>query len=536
MKRSSVGLVMIFLLLLLNSCLLPVQGETAYASLPDTTDGVTAGQYLLAIETQADQGRLSYVLKIGGEYTYRSFLLENPARLVIDLSGIEPSPHLSTAELAGTPVKGVRVSRFAQDTTRVVFDLDFLLGYRLEPVSGQAGDLRLVFNATLKDISFSSASEAPEIYIDTSSAVNHRTDYLLAPHRLIIDLWDVTLTGPALTIPGDNKWVKNIRVSQFDPQTIRLVMEIQEPRNCMISADPVVPGRLVVKTVQELQEATWVKKGSGGELVIKSSGMLSAVPVWDAPSGKLLIDLPHTTFDEAAFTIPTEAPAFRLSKKDGLTVQVELPIPTGHQYSLTVDQDTLRVSIQDAPLAGKIIVLDPGHGGIDSGAISRSGLREKDLNFDVTIRLKQYLEDLGAQVLLTRDDDRYVWLYDRVAIANRVGAAVMISIHANNHDNSKIRGLEVWHHPEREASAFLAQCLAQEVLRQTDLPFRGIMASKDFVLPRETEMPTVIFEMGFISNKEEEKLLWKTEFREKIVAGLGQGLLNYFYTQTAGEE
>ena len=138
--------------------------------------------------------------------------------MVIDLNGVEPSPQLSTAEPAGPPVKGIRVSRFTADTTRVVFDLDFLLGYRIEPVSGEDGALRLVFNATLKDISFASAAAAPEIYIDTSAAVNYRTDYLLAPHRLIIDLWDVTLTGPALTIPGDNKWVKSIRASQFDPR------------------------------------------------------------------------------------------------------------------------------------------------------------------------------------------------------------------------------------------------------------------------------------------------------------------------------
>ncbi len=536
MKRSSVGLVISFLLLLFSIYVLPAQGETAPASPASPAAGSGTGQYLLGIETLADQGRLGYILKTAGEFTYQSFLLENPARLVIDLRGLEPAPQLTTADLANPPVKGIRVSRFTEDTTRVVFDLEYLLGYRLEPVAGEAGELQLVFNATLKDISFASATEAPVLYIDTSAAVNYRTDYLLDPHRLIIDLWEVTLTGPAFTIPGNNKWVKSIRVSQYDPQTIRLVLEIQEPRNCMISADPVVPGRLVVKTVQELKEATWVKKGSGGELVIKSAGALQAIPVWDPAAGKLLIDLPQTTFDEAAFAAPAKEQAYRLSKKDGLTVQVELPVPAGHQYSLTVEQDTLRVTIKDAPLSGKIIVVDAGHGGIDSGAISKSGLREKDLNFDVAVRLKQYLEELGAQVLLTRDDDRYLWLYDRVAIANRVGAAVMISIHANNHDNSNIRGVEVWHHPDRKESAFLARCLAEEVLRRTGLPSRGILASKDFVIPREAEMPSVIFEMGFISNKEEEKLLRTVEFREKIVAGLGQGLLNYFAPPTAGQE
>lgn len=531
MKRSSVGKkVLLIIVLFFIGSTFPVWGES------DSKSGEMVEKYLLGIEAQTNEGKLSYVLKTAGDYTYQSFLLENPERLVIDLSGVEPSPNLSTVGLATTPVKGVRVSRFTQDTTRVVFDLEFLLGYRLEPVISQSGELRLVFNATLKDVSFQSATKAPEIYIDTSYAVNYRTDYLMNPHRLIIDLWDVTLTGQALTIPGDNKWVKSVRVSQFNPHTIRLVLEINEPRNCLIRADQDVPGRLVVKTVQELQEASWEKKGSGGELVITSSGALNAEPVWDAQTRKLFIDLLHTTFDDAVFQDLSGEPAFRLRKKDAATVQVELPIPAGHQYSLTIDKETMKVSIQDAPLAGKIILLDPGHGGIDPGAISRHGLREKEVNFDVAVRLKKYLEELGAQVLLTRDDDRYLWLYDRVAIANRIGAAVTISIHANNHDNNKVHGLEVWHHPEREESAFLARCLAQEVLSRTGLHFRGIMSSNNFVLPRETEMPTVIFEMGFISNDEEEKLLQTTEFRDKIVRGLGQGLLNYFQTQTAVEE
>ena len=128
------------------------------------------------------------------------------------------------------------------------------------------------------------------------------------------------------------------------------------------------------------------------------------------------------------------------------------------------------------------------------------------MNLAVAVRLKQKLEDLGAEVLLTREDDRYLWLYDRVAIANRTGGAVLLSIHANNHDNRKIHGLEIWHHPDRKASAALAKALAEAVLAQTKQHFRGIMSSKDFVLPREAQMPAVIFEMGYISNQEEEKL------------------------------
>ena len=166
-------------------------------------------------------------------------------------------------------------------------------------------------------------------------------------------------------------------------------------------------------------------------------------------------------------------------------MEVELTVPRGHDYSVSWNQDRreITVEVKNAPLAGKVIILDPGHGGADAGAISPNGLREKELNLAVAVRLKQKLEDLGAEVLLTREDDRYLWLYDRVAIANRTGGAVLLSIHANNHDNRKIHGLEIWHHPDRNESAIMAQALAEAVLARTKQHFRGSCPARTLSSP-----------------------------------------------------
>ena len=493
------------------------------------------GNILFGLNREINQGKYSYNLLINGDYTYRSFLLSEPERLVIDLTGVELDRALSTEGLAGGPVKGVRVSRFDQSTVRVVFDLEHLIGYKLEPRTTDPAGLRLDFNAVLKDVGFQSASATPEIYVESSGPVQYKTDFLLDPHRLVIDLWDVTLTGPALTIPGNEQWVSSIRVSQFNPQTIRLVLEIKEPRNCVVAIDEANPGRLLIRTMPELVEAAWVPQTNGGQLVLKGSGILQGEARYDPEKGKLYLELPRTGLGAGLKAAGTETTAFQIREKSPSTVEVELAVPRGYQYRLLWSQDrkTLTVQLQSAPLAGKVIILDPGHGGADAGAISSGGLREKELNLVVALRLKAKLEALGAEVLLTREDDRYLWLYDRVAIANRAGGSVLLSIHTNNHDNRKINGLEIWHHPEREESAALAAALAQPVLARTKQHFRGIMASKEFVLPREAEMPAVIFEMGFISNPEEEKLLKSEEFQEKIAEGLCQGLLAYFQVPAA---
>jgi N-acetylmuramoyl-L-alanine amidase len=486
------------------------------------------GNTLLEVVPTTEKGKLSYNLIVSGDFTYRTFLLEQPERLVIDLTGVDLASSFSTDGLANGPVKGVRVSRFTENTVRVVFDLEYLIGYKLERSSAAPGGLWLEFNTVLKDVGFRSASVAPEIYVDTTGPVQYKTDYLLNPHRLIIDLWDVTLTSPALTIPGNDEWVKTIRVSQFDPQTIRLVLDIKEPRNCVVAVDDSTPGRLLIKTIPEVVAASWAQTSDGGQLVIKGTGSLAGEPLYDPKTGKLSITIPHTKLS-TQLGAAVSGERFQLTATSPSTVQVELAIPQGSQYQIrwTQDRKELTVQVQKAPLSGVVVLLDPGHGGVDSGAISPRGLREKDLNLAVSVRLKQKLEALGAEVLLTREDDRYLWLYDRVAIANRVGGTVFLSIHANNHGNRQIHGLEIWYHPEREESMELATALSTAVLARTKQHFRGNMSSKDLVLPREAEMPTVIFEMGFISNQEEEKLLCTEEFQDKIAEGLSQGLLTY---------
>ena len=187
---------------------------------------------------------------IGGDFTYHSFLLAEPERLVIDVSGVGTwLRHYPPHGLVDGPVKGVRVSRFDQNTVRVVFDLDYLVGYKLERRTGTPGGLRLDFNVVLKDIGFQLAGAIPEIYVETSGPVQYKVDFLFNPHRLIIDLWDATLTGPALTVPGNDTWVQSIRVSQFDPQTIRLVLDIKNHATVLWALTKRIPARLLIKTI-----------------------------------------------------------------------------------------------------------------------------------------------------------------------------------------------------------------------------------------------------------------------------------------------
>jgi len=187
------------------------------------------------------------------------------------------------------------------------------------------------------------------------------------------------------------------------------------------------------------------------------------------------------------------------------------------------------VDLTDNPFKGNLVVLDPGHGGIDSGAIGITGLMEKEVNLAVAEYLKDMLDDAGARVEMTRSGDHSVSSSNRVYKANDKKADVFVSIHANSFSNPESNGIETYYcsnSDDSEASKFLAQQLQRELISALELRDRGVKANS-FTVLRDTEMPSALVEIGFLSNREEEELLRKEETREKAAEALFKGLEAY---------
>ena len=217
----------------------------------------------------------------------------------------------------------------------------------------------------------------------------------------------------------------------------------------------------------------------------------------------------------------------------------------------------------------KRIVLDPGHGGKDPGAVGRNGTLEKDVVLDVTLRLKARLESEGFEVLLTRDEDELVTLSDRSRLANSGKADLFVSIHANAAPNREACGFETYFLSEsktdwertvaaRENAALefenpdtagmtdeleliltdLAQneflfesCELAARIQETTVPLarvnnRGVRQANFYVL-RNNYMPAVLVECGFLSNRSEEKLLADSRHRERLVDGIAKGIVEF---------
>ncbi len=175
-----------------------------------------------------------------------------------------------------------------------------------------------------------------------------------------------------------------------------------------------------------------------------------------------------------------------------------------------------------------LVVIDPGHGGPDTGALGINGLREKDINFDISKSVAKFLTDKGVQVKLTRYRDVDVNLNQRVLIANKSNADAFISIHANASRGHKreISGIETFFH-----SGYRGKKLAMKI--QNELisvpggsPNRGVKQSRFYVIG-QTNMPAALVEVGFVTGRLDARLLSQQNQRKELAFAISKGILEF---------
>lgn len=174
------------------------------------------------------------------------------------------------------------------------------------------------------------------------------------------------------------------------------------------------------------------------------------------------------------------------------------------------------------------VVIDPGHGGPDPGAVGIGGLRETDVVLDVGLQLAQLLQSRGVQVILTRTSEVDVDLPPRVALANRVGADLFVSLHANalSIDRPDVNGIETFYY-QGGRSYELALSIQQQLMAiSPGTPDRGARPGRFFVI-RRTVMPSVLTEMGFVTGEIDAPRLADASYRQRLAAAIATGILSY---------
>jgi N-acetylmuramoyl-L-alanine amidase len=183
------------------------------------------------------------------------------------------------------------------------------------------------------------------------------------------------------------------------------------------------------------------------------------------------------------------------------------------------------------------VVIDPGHGGPDPGAVGIAGLRETDVVLDVSLQLARLLQSQGVEVLLTRTTEVDVDLPPRVALANSSGADVFLSVHANALSMMRpdVNGIESFYfEPAGNRARSLAAAVQQQMLAiSPGSPDRGVRTARFFVI-RRTVMPSTLVEMGFVTGSLDAPRLMDANFRRQLAVALATGVLTYLQNTAQG--
>ena len=190
------------------------------------------------------------------------------------------------------------------------------------------------------------------------------------------------------------------------------------------------------------------------------------------------------------------------------------------------------------------IAVFAGHGGSDPGAVDPIELEENDgiyqdeiyseesdINLEAALILQSMLEKKGHKVIMARTEDIYVNLYERVEMANKNNADIVISLHANAASTPSASGIETFYYSSptytSKKGKQLARLIQRELIDVTDTPDRGIKGRDNLFVLRETNMPAILLEMGFITNLKEEKLLNEKEYLFLLMKAVTTGINKY---------
>ncbi|AKL93977.1 N-acetylmuramoyl-L-alanine amidase LytC [Clostridium aceticum] len=505
------------------------------------------------------------------QLTYTTSELSNPARVVFNFvdtkfdlankSDLLPNGTLQV-QVNGNGIRSVRAAQFELNpmTTRVTIELDNMAKPEVS-YDNKTNETVIQFvteevnKSYVKDVRTEIYQGREVIVVHGDNIVNHTVTRLHNPERLIVDIPSSTL-DPSKNLRNlqiNSKLIQSIDVAEMtSSESVRLVITLQQ-REDYADYQKVVESDRLFLYLEDIEENDSIEVLQYREvnrqltrLEFKTASLVEyAFSVRDY--GKTLqvaiskedIELPIKTIEINDHLVQSVS-----ISEDRTTDQyiVVVALQEDIQYRVVSPSYTRDYAIeflprnnQQSPTKTPLIVIDPGHGGTDPGAISPiSGLMEKDLVLDVAKRLNKLLTEAGFNTYMTRETDTSVALADRAKIANQLQADLFISVHANAAGASTARGIENLYYPsdinpnDHRPNKKLAEIFQREMVKVTGAHSRNIVARDKLVVLRDTTMPAVLSEIGFLTNAEEVARLATSEYRQLVAEGMFQGIVKYF--------
>jgi N-acetylmuramoyl-L-alanine amidase len=492
---------------------------------------------------------------------FKKRIYDNPPRLVFDVLGAELGNRVISYELPERfGLKQVRVAQFDKDTVRVVTEGSSVTA--LEKIRIENIGRILYFKFGLGNIKLSDiALEEGNLRVVGEGSIIPRTILLDNPQRLVVDLIGAELKSPSLAKRFTNG-EEDIKVSQFDESIVRIVFtgKKSHSRDVRISTNE---RQLLVlgedsKPPQDEQQSSIGKliafnvlKSSPEEtvFVLESKNELNYKFLKLHNPERLVVDLIDVNFDEslAAEVIPetphVKSARFGLATLGRPVTRIVFDLKTAgllEEFKESPDKKILHIRMQGlspdksktaADLsttaqksAGERVVLDAGHGGYDHGAIY-GGHNEKDINLQIATRVQEYLKTAGIDAYMTRGEDRFVSLAERVELSNSIAPKIFVSMHANALvTNPDMHGLQTYYYSG--GGLKLAGYLHKQLLKDVGMPDQRIRKA-NFWVCKYTEAPSILLELGFMTNSDERNKLTRDSYQAELAKAIARGIIEY---------
>jgi len=416
-----------------------------------------------------------------GTLAYRPEILtlENPKRIVLNLEGARLDSRIKVPE-------GIRVNQYRPDTVRIVLETDTLprIDDRRPPPS-----TRFVMALPKPDATNPTVPTTEPVKVDTTpgQTLDPAGAGVIAPPANPIIVGNVT-NPPAIpsSSPVDLELVKTL-----ESETASLIA-IRKPVGLRGSAH---------LRSSEVDVVELALPGVNGRL----------------PDG---FDLQSEFVHNQDVRVEGNATILRLFLKRPMGVELWTDA-NGVQLQL------LRPNVGDGKLAGKVIVIDAGHGAHDGGATA-GGVREKDLALKISRLLANEFVAQGAKVIMTRKTDVFIPLNERAEIANRNRADFFFSVHINSAPR-QMSGTITFFHGPNAVKELLAKCIHREIVEAAKLPNIGVWSDKriynsGFAVLRNTKMPGLLLELGFINHPKDRARMQQPDFQTGVAKAIVKGL------------
>lgn len=435
-------------------------------------------------------------------------------------------------------------------STRIVVELEDALGYKFYTSDDGKTTTLAIEDNEFKGVKLDIVDGKEAVVIEGLKDLKYNVMKLKAPERIVIDLMDTNLSEKVFQYDIKTSFINGMRVSQFagdknyssSDRIVRVVIDVLTGvENPDISID-LEEGRLVIHPEQSVWDFINYDNTNKERLIkIKNIDRTNYDVNYFSDLNVMMVTIPKssTELQQGFYEINDRFLEDITITENNEDVMVSFRFKRPVVFNLLSDSraEEIELSVMKDPsiLFNDItVVLDPGHGGKDPGAISPNGTKEKDVNLVIGLKTQAQLEALGYDVIMTRTTDTFVDLYERARIANRNNADIFISIHHNSTLNNGINGLEILYCPRGMGTAKvedqfpLAEAISKGILASTKGADRGIIQRPGLVVIREANMSAVLIEVGYLSNSRDEMNIINDAYQNKVVEGIINGIQAYF--------